>query len=61
MLDLLRREVLDSNPVDLVAWGADPERFIADTRRLQPDVLIVEVDNLASDSLEILSLSLIHI
>ena len=53
--DLLRREVLDSNPVDLVAWGADPDRFAADTRQLQPDVLVVEVDNLAGDSLDLLS------
>ena len=49
--DLLRRKVIDSNPVDLVACGADPERFLADTRQLQPDVLIIEVDNLTPDSL----------
>ncbi len=50
--DLLRRDVIDSNPVDLVAWGADPERFLADTRQLQPDVLVIETDNLSPDSVE---------
>lgn len=48
--DLLRREVLDSNPVDLVAAGADPQHFLADSRQVQPDVLIVEVDNLGPET-----------
>lgn len=45
--DLLRREVIDANPLDLVASGADPERFSADTRDLCPDVLLVEVSSLS--------------
>lgn len=50
--DMLRREVIDSNPVELVATGADPERFLADVRNLRPDVLVVEVANLGPETLE---------
>ena len=50
--DLLRREVIDANPVELVAAGADPERFVADVKNVRPDVLVLEVANLAPDSPE---------
>ncbi len=50
--DLLRREVIDTNPVELVATGADREQFLADVKGLRPDVLVLEVANLAPDSAE---------
>ncbi len=49
--DLLRREVITANPVELVASGADPERFEADARDLAPDVLLVEVSHLTPERL----------
>jgi hypothetical protein len=48
--EMLRREVIDSNPVELVLSGADPDRFLADVKNLRPDVLVLEVANLAPDS-----------
>ncbi|MEM1411619.1 MAG: MerR family transcriptional regulator [Pseudomonadota bacterium] len=44
--DLLRREVLDTNPIELVACGVDEAAFLADSRNSAPDVLIVEVPSL---------------
>jgi len=49
--DLLRREVTVTNPIELVCSGADPEQFLADSHKLQPDVLVLEVANLTPDLL----------
>lgn len=47
--ELLRRDVIAANPVELVASGSDPEQFLADTRGLRPDVLVLEVSNLTPE------------
>lgn len=47
--DLLRREVLDTNPVELVACGVDEATFLADSRNSAPDVLLIELPNLSPD------------
>jgi DNA-binding transcriptional MerR regulator len=43
---LLRGDLLDAFPIELVASGADPRRFGADARNLAPDVLVIEAINL---------------
>lgn len=52
--DLLRREILETNPVELVACGVDEATFLADARNSAPDVLVVELPHLSPESIEAL-------
>lgn len=47
---MLELDVAPSNPIELVARGVDPARFVADTRGLAPDVLLIETGSLGPDS-----------
>lgn len=50
--DILRRDVVDTNPIDIVACGVDEAAFLDDSKQSAPDVLIVELTHLHADCAE---------
>lgn len=50
LAEAIKHDVMPANPVELVARGVDVEQFMADTRGLAPDVLLIETSSLSTNS-----------
>jgi len=50
LVEVIENDVVPTNPIEVVASGVRVERFLADTRGLAPDVLLLEMSSLGPDS-----------
>ncbi len=50
LAEVIQHDVVPTNPIELVARGARKDQFLADTRGLAPDVLLIEMNSLGPDS-----------
>lgn len=50
LAEVLEHDVVPANPIELVARGDNEKQFLADSRGLAPDVLLIETSCLGPDS-----------